>query len=547
MQVQITIRTPNHIRQSGPWGDLILLSHTFPVVPQHVDENVVESLMANHGHEWSAILVKRSQGANSIFLWRSLTSSFDLFYTIEGSKRYVSDSFAGCVLNLPPQARVPSRDAIIDHFLFRTVPAENSYCEKVRRTGHGMQIEFDLSRESIQKQQFARYARRPHIDSESVSLKEIDNALEAATADVRGGQHALLFSGGVDSTLLATYLTENPLQTNIITSPEFEIELKYARHAARLLGREIQVNLLPEADYLRRMEEVIDRMAMPSHHAQTVILSEAFEGFPKGFVTGEFADGLFGGFRMGIARYGAKLANPAIATTLRVMSLLPLSRIRNAAKLSRELHTPPPTPGSIAFRSSQYGRLPTYLRFFSRSEIERRLIARYEYISQFLDFEFVDRTWCTYLEAGQKTSFFCEDVLSAWRQLASSYGKTVYSPFVAQQLYDTAMSIRLPLRYTDGRVTKHLLKKLLTKRLPTYPINQRKLSGVVPIPRYTSSGPLEHWQEQYPPPDFIDAATLDEMHKNDQGALLHTLIYSVWRSRISKLNSAPIPALSIEV
>ena len=264
--------------------------------------------MANHRHEWSAILVKRAQGANSVFLWRSLTSSFDLFYTIDGSKSFVSDSFAGCVINLPPQARVPSRDAIIDHFLFRyRVPAENSYCEKVRRTGHGMRIEFDSTRESIKKKQFTRYTRRPHIDSEAVSLKEIDNALEDATADFRGGEHALLFSGGVDSTILATYLTDNPLHTNIITSPEFDLELEYAKNAAQLLGRRIQVNLLPQADYLRRMEEVIDRLAMPSHHAQTVILSEAFNGEPKGFVTGEFADGLFGGFRKGIAHTAQSL------------------------------------------------------------------------------------------------------------------------------------------------------------------------------------------------------------------------------------------------
>jgi asparagine synthetase B (glutamine-hydrolysing) len=510
-----------------------------------VDETVVETLMANHPHEWSAILVKRSQAATSVFLWRSLTSSFDLFYTTGGSKTYISDSFSGCVTNLPTQDRVPSHDSIIDHFLFRTVPGENSYCEKVKRVGHGMRIRFDLTHRSIHKSQFVRYARCPHINSEEISLKEIDNSLEAATADFRGSEYALLFSGGVDSTILATYLPDSLFTTNAINSPELSQELDYAKSAARLMGKEIQINEFQEDDYLRRLTEIIDRTAMPSHFPQTVILSEAFKTQSPGFVTGEYADALFGGFPKAIARYGSKLGQPVIGESLALLSLLPVSRLRNAAKLSRALRTPPPILGSRALRHSQWGKLSTYERFFSRSDIQRRLVARFEYITQFLELNPKDVRWYSNLAAGQTMTYFCEGVLGGWRQLAMTYGKSIYSPFIAQQLFDTAMSICLPLRYTDGRESKHLLKKLLVRRLPTYPIRQRKLSGAVPFPRYAHRGPLEHWQEQFPPPDFIDAATLEVIQNSDRGALLHTLLYSIWISRIAKLNSVPTPTLAI--
>ena len=337
MQVNISIRTPNHQRHSGAWGELIILSHAFPVIPQHVDEKVVESLMASHGHEWSAILVKQGQGGLNAFLWRSLTSSFDLFYAMEDATLFVSDTFAGCVVNLPPEARVPSQDAVIDHFLFRTVPGENSFCERIKRTGHGMRIRVDLAKRAIEKGQFARYTKRPYIDDEAACLKMIDEAIDRATADYRSRDYAVLFSGGVDSTILATYLPENLLSNNTITSPEFKLELEYAKNAAQLLGNELQVNVVEEDDYFRRLEEVIDQLGMPPHHPQTVILSAAYKVKPDHFVTGEFADGLFGGFAKGFARYGFILGNPVFQKTVGALSVLPIERVRSVANTSRAL------------------------------------------------------------------------------------------------------------------------------------------------------------------------------------------------------------------
>ena len=58
-------------------------------------------------------------------------------------------------------------------------------------------------------------------------------------------------------------------------------------------------------------------------------------------------------------------------------------------------------------------------------------------------------------------------------------------------MYDTAMSIKPPLRYTDGRITKHLLKKILARRLPGYSVTQRKLSGIIPYQRYAAHGPAQ--------------------------------------------------------
>jgi asparagine synthase (glutamine-hydrolysing) len=201
----------------------------------------------------------------------------------------------------------------------------------------------------------------------------------------------------------------------------------------------------------------------------------------------------------------------------------------------------------VAFRFARDPKLSTLERFISRGELNRRLTARFEYISQFLDFDFDDVHWHTYLEAGQKTGFYCEDCLSVWRQLASSYGKTIYAPFVTPRLYDTAMSIKPPLRYTDGRITKHLLKKILARRLPGYPVAQRKLSGIIPYQRYARRGPLEHWKEQYPPPDFIDAETVDYMHNNDRAAFWHTIVYSVWAVRIRDLKLRPAPLLNLDI
>jgi hypothetical protein len=187
-------------------------------------------------------------------------------------------------------------------------------------------------------------------------------------------------------------------------------------------------------------------------------------------------------------------------------------------------------------------------QLFSQGEVHRRLIARYEYVARFMKFESMRAERYAQLEIGHLMGYFCENILCVWRQLASSHGKSVYAPFANRLMFDAAMSIPASQRYMDSRMVKHLLKKLLKRRVPNYLIDQPKFGGAVPIDRFLANGPLMQLFDRYPPPEFISHETLRTMIvKNMVAILWNTMLFSVWKGRIANIDTSPTPILETSI
>jgi asparagine synthetase B (glutamine-hydrolysing) len=513
-------------------------------MPPEIDAQAFEQLMEQHTHEWSAILVKRSASSLKVFLWRSLTSSFDVFYFLDESALYLSDSFAGCAAHVPKQVRYPSDDAIVDHFLFRTPIGELTYFENVHRVGHGMRVTVDLCSRTTSKKQFTTYFPRSQSQSIEQCLEVLDAALQATLSEYQSDDDAVMFSGGVDSTLLSSYLPNNPLVTSRIASQEFEKEFAYAEGAAKLLGKQMCIYTLSEEDFLNRFEETTDQLWMPPHHQVSIVLAEVFKAKYKNFIVAEFADGLFGLFPYKDYYHGQILANPLIQLLLAPLAPLPFRQPRRLLSLGQSFRIPPTRPGSFASRFGNRGTLKMAEQLFSHQEVYRRLTSRYEYVANFMKFERTSGEMHAHLEIGHSMGYFCENILCVWRQLASSHGKTVYTPFANRLMFDSAMSIPAAQRSVDNHTVKYLLKKLLKRRVPNYPIDLPKFGGALPIGRFLAHGPLQRLFDRYPPPEFISHGTLKNMiNKNMVTILWNTILYSVWKGRIAEIDSTPTPAL----
>ena len=99
-------------------------------------------------------------------------------------------------------------------------------------------------------------------------------------------------------------------------------------------------------------------------------------------------------------------------------------------------------------------------------------------------------------------------------------------------------SIPADRRYVQGLSglgsldAKYLLKRLLARRLPSYPTGRKKGSGALPLERYFDDGPLADVFDRYEPPSVVPEEMLSD-HVDSFGPVTWNLItYAVWRDRV---------------
>ncbi len=151
---------------------------------------------------------------------------------------------------------------------------------------------------------FGRLIRAPRGGmggSEDVRWGALDRALEAAVARAREGEArpTLLYSGGVDSSLLAHALPPGWRGELLAVGLPSARDLRAAAEGAAALGRPLRTVLLEPAEIARRAEAIeasFGPLPEPARSVQ-VALALAVEAALGGTViVGQGADELFGGY-----------------------------------------------------------------------------------------------------------------------------------------------------------------------------------------------------------------------------------------------------------
>ena len=97
-------------------------------------------------------------------------------------------------------------------------------------------------------------------------------------------------------------------------------------------------------------------------------------------------------------------------------------------------------------------------------------------------------------------------------------------------------------RYVKGLHGKWVLKEILKKRVPSYPIGQRKLATGLPFERYYTGGPLTGIWEKYEMPDFIEPGFRDAVTDKPSAVTFNAIAHAIWSERIEKnANLEPLP------
>lgn len=474
----------------------------------------------------------------SVTLRRSISSSFEIFFAVLGTGRIiVSNRFDIVLCALQPDERSISEAAAIDHILARSVMGRDTHCDRIERVLHGEETRIDFRSGSITRRQFQLVPRVEEPGSVSDYLDRLDHALSSSLrAGDRTSSAALLFSGGVDSSLIATYEPNLSLLHCKIDSPEFDRETAYARRTSSLFGRPLREARVGEIDYLAAVEDAVDRIGAPPHHAMTALLGAGFALPYQRFVCGSDADTLLG-FGNGVLLRSAMIASkawaqPLLALGLRVVPGRNRARLRTVSAVAGMFRREVGDPAGFALGVKTPANLIAAQRIFGIDKVQARLRTRIDYLRT-IGIQVPESSHDTidHLAIRQILGYFTNNSFAVWRHLAASYGKSLACPFTDGRLLAAAGSIPDCDRYLSGFETKYLLKRLLIRRLPGYPRDLPKLGGVLPLRRFFEKGVLKAYSERYGLPDFAEGVELGDLGKDRHQFLWHAVTYSIWRHR----------------
>jgi asparagine synthetase B (glutamine-hydrolysing) len=498
-----------------------------------------------------ALIDQRDPRSPVLHLWRGLLSVHDWFIANRSDGRtIVSDDFRSALAALPVADRVPGDDAVVQHYLFRTVYGTSTYVERIRRLGAGEHVMIDIASGERSAEIVDRISSESDLVGPERYVSVVEDALEGIMADLgtRPGVR-LSFSGGVDSTLLATFMSpDQRLLTVVPDTAEFAVETTYARESADLLGMSIEEVAVSEASYVDLLEATIDDTALPPVHDVIPFLATAYNAhYGSVFIIGEGADGVFG-----TGGRAAKVGNLFRQRHVRAVALgltrATPERIRFRAQSvigrGRYFASDPESADGLAAAFQVYGDPGFITGVVGADRIERILLSDLEYALDRVDLVSPSDPFLRQIEIRQWRSMF-NDHFRIDREAARVHGTDVVAPFLRSPAISALTRIPIADRHHKGFTGKWLLKDLLAARLPTYDVAQRKRHTSLPFTRFCTDGPLIDIWDRYTPPSLFENEAKRDLIANelDEAVLWNAIAYAMWDERVLQNSTLkPLPA-----
>jgi asparagine synthetase B (glutamine-hydrolysing) len=374
-------------------------------------------------------------------------------------------------------------DWLADLLLFPDMPGNRTVFGPIRRTAHGETVRIDLDSGECGTVHQDRLVPRGETDPAEAPervLEALDRAL-GLFSDQAG--KAVLFSGGVDSTLLKWRLGDSSEAVFVgCDSPEFGFERGYAEQSARVLEISPRRIEIPEAELLLLSLDALEETAQvfPVTVFQPVFNSRAFREPFSCFFSGDYADILFG--------FGAVR-----------QVFLPENE-----EQKQRLRLPAADPGNFAAQTYMTSDRSLADRILGPETVEKAIERRLDYTLRRFSFCSPEGDWQgRQAELASFLVFFTGDWFNLYRQQAFSRGKVLHAPFSQRTVLEEALKIPLPGRFIENGELKSLLKGILRRSLPGVPASGKKGGGGWPRTRLCTSGPFSGFFRQNPVPGFI--------------------------------------------
>jgi asparagine synthetase B (glutamine-hydrolysing) len=379
-------------------------------------------------------------------------------------------------------------DIIPLHFLFRSIPADRTYYQQIRRMlpGHvmywnGRQIKTRI----VEPLNAGRYENDQQAKEQV--YQSLHNVVKTCVSQVSSQQESIgtLLSGGVDSTLIQYLLNiEQPSQklnsySYAIRSPGFQLEIDYAAHASQLMNTNHSFIEFGAEDIAGLIVRSIDILGQPPiletepGMLSIAEYSQRNHSPNRFFMSGQGADTLFG-LTYSLKLKGIRMLSwiPGMPWILKGISRVvsPWKRVSQLLEKGGEILLSSKNPHSFFAPTNSiavYGDLQIARRCFGDEVITKAFEARRDFAATFLQSNH-------YLEGFHTIDLFTDTYeLGVQRQqIFLAHQREQIHPFFDDEVIRTAYAISPDFRYINGLRPKHLLKDILTQKTHS-PISKR--------------------------------------------------------------------------
>lgn len=326
----------------------------------------------------------------------------------------------------------------------------------------------------------------PGSEESSFLITEIESALEQEFQAL-GKVHrrvAILLSGGIDSSILASYAAQHFDQA-VAFSCEIEgfdnPELERARYVATQLKIPHKIIQLRKSDVLPLFERVVGLMEGPSRHINNIVtlhLFDAIHGYDA-IIGGDGADALFG-------------SNNQKTITNQSSKLKLISRLPELARAGLRY-----TASALSLEKSE--QILNFLTHDIDWFIDHLFTIRYgkgeQWVADTLGipgftsrgdrFQYSESVIAKSIEANFE--LFLNSMLLRNSLLSKGCGAPLYYPFLTEGMLQVFKHVPDNLRFDNAREAKPLLRELCRQRLGSAVVEWPKLGFVTPEKSWLSN------------------------------------------------------------
>lgn len=538
MSVLVSLTDPDALQFESGATEWMLSAIPLDTIPSGDADVATATRLVRANRDGSFVAVVQHDGrARKVLLGRGLLSTHERFFHTDSSGCLsISDHFRNVVSTVDPALRTTSDSSLIEHLLFNQIHGAGTYVSSVDRVTRGEVVEIDLATGAVNRSLVGRIEISTDRPGSETVIKQLDAALQtAADLSEEMGKTCVLFSGGIDSTLLMTYMyPEADVVTFVPDSPEYAIETAYAREAAGLFGAEIIEVSVAETDFLSIFERSVKLLGIPTTHHVTPVFETVFDGPYDTVFVGEGADAMFG-LNPRLTVVGGWFANPVGVPLLAALDRFAPGRFQyrtgQLAEAARRLALP---LGARSFALGNAGGMNADLaiELFGPDPVLDVLETRLAFTLQRIDLETPTGNHRAANSEVRHWLNILADPMIMERHQAQARGKRLVAPFMDPDVLDIVLQLPVAERYTKGLSGKWLLKELLKTHFPAYPVNQRKQHTSLPFDRYVKAGPLADFWDRYEiPVEFT--GTHRAAIQAGGGLNWQAMTLAMWRAQIA--------------
>ncbi len=500
MPVTVDFRSPEAQQLETPAGRWSILADR-KACPGELPEPPVTALawesLSGRFEELTAVFQPQDPESRlSCQAFRGLFSGYELFRVeTPGGDLLLTDDFR--VAGKAGGRRKTSAESLLDYLLFQYPAGNDTFLPGVASLGPGETLSVNPNETGRPLLWQAERLSLPAKVSFPEALDRVREVLSAAIGKALQGvpAAAVLFSGGIDSTLLTLFGGNRTIPLHAaIDSPELACEEVLAETACREMGRPLARLFFWESEFLEDLRDTVEKIGrpVPVTNFQALFHNRLFR-LPYGhFLSGDTADRLFG------------------------HALEPCGRWMNSPFSSLVRYCP---PGLLC-------------EMFGQDLVESR-VRLYE-----TGLEKLTGQGAAALKDSLKIDLSVFFGLPYWvhyfRPLAAAFGKRFIAPFSRKAVFEAAMSC--PERHGPGvGHPKPLLREILLQALPGYPVDAKKGGTGIPRTRFCQSGPMKDFFRTHELPSGIDPrflAVFREPEWETSALVLQAAAFRIWEDTL---------------